>query len=567
MSSPEHQRIESLIERMSIEEKVGGCITFEFAGTRLDSHAVDKIRRHHCAGLRLTPHIYTEEPYGTRFDTTGKAFQRVSPYADPVDYAKLLNRLQQLALDSRLGVPLYFSSDQEGDLSQDVARGGVHLFPSQMGLAATGDDELVYQAFRAVARQQRAIGVRMLHTPCLDVNTEPQNPEICTRSFGDDPEAVARFAGLQMKAFRDEGVIATGKHFPGRGNSKVDVHFHADVNRADRDTLWNVDLAPYRALIGAGLPAVMTAHTIYPALDPDELPASVSRRITTDLLRGEMGFTGAITTDAMGMKGVTQRFGCIGEACAAAIAAGADLVLAKVDAARRDEIFDWILKYVRDGRIPIDELNEHNRRVLRLKSDYGLFDAPLVDPHGAALSIRDPQIEQLSRRAAAACSILHRDRDGLLPLSADAPVLVIQQRCDLYHNKAHDVWYHPNMLQEFVRRHAGTVYDLEAELEVTEDDVRAALAMAGKVEVVVVLCMFWRSLPTLVELTGKLIAAGHKVVVVSNTPYPLSCPPAAGTVLLTFSTMPRSLEHAAAVLYGKADCGGTWPLKHFELPG
>lgn len=555
------QLVEDLLGRMTLDEKVGGCITFEFCGTRVDSQAWDKILRHHCAGLRITPHIWTEEPYGARLLAGGQVVQRPSPYAGPRQYADVLNRLQQIALDGRLGIPLYFSSDQEGDYSQDVARGGVHLFPSQMGLTATGDERMAYDACRAVARQQRAIGVRMLHTPCLDVNIEPANPEICTRSFGDDPETVARMALQMLRAFDEEGIVATGKHFPGRGNSRVDVHFAKDVNTASRKQLWEVDLLAYRRLIAAGLPAVMTAHTIYPALDGDGLPASVSRRITHDLLRRELGFAGVITTDAIGMAGVGDRFSCVGEAAAHAIAAGADLVLAKVHAGLRDEVFEWVKRFVQDGRIPVDELDDHNRRVLGMKYDCGLFDHPKVDAERADEPANDPRVAELCRAVAAKASILVRDEDGLLPLSPDTPVLVTQQRCDLYQNKANDAWYHPNMLQEFVRRHARNVSEHETRLEVGDDDVEAVMSLAQKADVVIVLCAFWRSLPTNAELVRKLAAAGKKVVVVSNTPYPVSCPAEARTLLLTFSTMPASLAHAAEVIYGKATCGGVWPLK------
>ncbi len=120
------------------------------------------------------------------------------------------------------------------------------------------------------------------------------------------------------------------------------------------------------------------------------------------------------------------------------------------------------------------------------------------------------------------------------------------------------------MLQEFIRRHARNVIDYETALTVSAEDVRAVMALAEKVEVVIVLCAFWRSLPTNVDLVERLIAAGKKVVVVSNTPYPMSCPPRAAALILTFSVMPSSLAHAAAVIYGKAECGGTWPLKNYR---
>ena len=310
----------------------------------------------------------------------------------------------------------------------------------------------------------------------------------------------------------------------------------------------------------------MTAHTIYPALDEGGWPASVSRKITTDLLRNEMGFEGVITTDALGMAGVIDKFTCYGEAAATAVAAGADLVLAKCDSSKRDEVYDWILKFVRQGRIPAGELDMHNRRVLGLKYDYGLFDTPIVDPAGALLPIRDPKVYDLSAEVARRCSMLLRNEGGTLPLPPAAPVLVVQQRCDLYQNKANDTWWHPNMLQQFVREHATNVTDYETQLEVSADDVRAVLALSEAVDAVIVLTAFWRSLPTAGELVEKLVAAGRKVVAVANTPYPMSIPAGPAAIVLTFSTMPRSLAHAAAVLYGKADCCGTWPLKSYPQP-
>lgn len=564
MALDKQQFIEDIISRMSGEQKVGQCITFQFCGTRLDPQAFDKILRHQCGGLRITPHIYTDEPYMSRL-LPGAEAQRLSPYAPPRIYAQVLNRLQEIAMSRQPAIPLHVSSDQEGDFSQDYARGGVHLFPSAMGMAATNDPDLVYRAYRLVARQQRAVGVNQLHTPCLDVNVEPENPEICTRSFGDDPEQCIRFGLAQFQAFRDEGLIATGKHFPGRGDSKVDVHYALDVNRNDRKRLDEVELAPYRALIAEGLPCVMTAHNIYPALDADELPASVSRRITTGLLREELGFDGVITTDAMGMGGVMEKFSSYGEACAAAIAAGADLVLSKCDAPKRDEAFDAIKQFVEDGRIPPAELDDHVRRILSMKWDYGLFEQPLVEAKRATEPIDDPASQRLCKEVAGKAAIVVRDRAGLLPLSPDVPVLVIEQRYPIYQNKADDHWWHSNMLQEFVRRHGRKVYDCETDLTVTDAQVQRVLELAEKVEVVIAVSFFWRGNATNSKLIAELIRRGKKVILVAATPYQNICLPEAETLLVTFAALPRNLEAAAEIIYGNAKDQGTWPLKHYKL--
>ena len=159
MATDRDKLVEDILSDMSLEQKVGQCITFEYAGTRVDSHAYDKILRHQCGGLRVTPHIYTEEPYGSRL-VAGAEMQRLSPYAPPEMYAQIINRLQQIAMSREPAIPLHFSSDQEGDCSQDYARGGVNLFPSAMGMAATNDPDLVYRAYRVVARQQRTLASR-----------------------------------------------------------------------------------------------------------------------------------------------------------------------------------------------------------------------------------------------------------------------------------------------------------------------------------------------------------------------------------------------------------------------
>lgn len=565
MAADKQSFIDNILGRMSLEQKVGQCITFEFCGTRVDSNAYDKILRHQVGGLRITPHIYTEEPYGSRL-VAGAELQRLSPYAAPEEYAAIINKLQEIALSRSPAIPLHISSDQEGDFSQDYARGGVHLFPSPMGLAATDDPNLVYRAYRVVARQQRAVGIRQLHTPCLDVNIDPRNPEICTRSFGDDAGRCIQFALAQFRAFRDEGIIATGKHFPGRGDSAVDVHHTTDINRAGRQRLWDLELAPYRALIEAGMPCIMSGHSIYPALDPSERPASISRRIVTDLLRKEMGFTGVITTDAMGMKGVANLVGSYGEGCAAALEAGNDLILAKCDTSKRNEVIDCCLAAVKEGRVTEADLDEHVRRVLGMKYDYGLFASPFVDPGKAADPIRDPVSLATIREVARKATVVVRDRAGLLPLDPRTPVLVTEQRYPIYQNKADDYWYHSNMLQEFVRTHAGTVYDKETDLEVAPEQAKAVLEMAEKVDVVIAMSFFFRGNPTNGDLIRELIKRGKKVIQVSACPYDNTCVAEAPTLLVTFSAMPRSLEAAANIIYGKAEAGGKWPLKDYQLP-
>ncbi len=559
--------IEDLLSKMTLDEKIGQCLTLEFCGTIVAPYVVDYVRKFHCAGLRITPHIYTALPYGSRLNEKGETRQRLSPYAPPAVYAELLNTVQDLALNSRLGIPLYFCSDQEGDFSQDYARGGVNLFPAPMGLAASGDADFVRRCYRAVARQQRAVGVRWLHSPVLDVNINPRNPEICSRSFGDDAERVCDFGLAQLAGFTEGNIISTGKHFPGRGDSEVDVHFAVDVNTASRQRLIDLELLPYRRLIEAGLPAIMTAHTIYEAIDGDN-PASVSRAVVHDLLRTEMGFEGVVTTDAIGMQGVVSRFASYGEACAAAIAAGNDVVLAKGSPENIPGAIEWIKRYLDDGRIPAGELDDHVRRVLRLKWDWGMFESPKVDPAGAEAAVRDGETCRLSAESAERAAIVVRDRKGILPLDRGVKIFYTDQRYDAYLNKAEDHWWHSHMLAEYLREHFDDVTAWEAQLALTDEDERTILEGGRAADVAVFHSYYWRGNPTNVHLAKQLICEGKQVVLIAGGPYRESVAiDEADCLIVTFGSTPRCQENAAALLAGKGKAAGQWPLVSYAIEG
>lgn len=562
--------VETMISSLSLDQKIGQMLTFEFCGTRVTPDVVRALREYHCGGLRITPHIYTALPYGVRHRVGNEDVQRLSPYAGPVEYASLLVELQRLAAERPGAVPLLISSDQEGDWSQDYARGGVNLFASPMGLSATGDVDLVYQAYRAVARQQRAAGICMLHTPCLDVNTEPNNPEIGTRSFSDDPHRCADYALAQLRGFRDEGVVATGKHFPGRGDSAVDVHFHMDHFGGDRARMDAVELVPYRRLIAEGLPAVMTAHTIYPCLD-ETYPASVSRKIIQGLLRDDMGFDGVVTTDAMGMKGVVDMFDSFGEACAAALAAGNDLVLAKGDPTLQPTIIQAVHEYLETGKITTAQIDDSVRRILRVKVQYRMDELRTHNPADALDAIRQPEVIEVCDRSSRACLTVVRDEENLLPIRPDAKVFVTDQHNWPYHNKAADSFWHSHMLPEFLRERASdplVVEDWETDLQTTEEDLRICLDAAERADVIVVLTYFWRSSASNTDLLRLLIDTGKPVITISNCPYAHVSIDEAKTLILTYSCTPRSLEAAADVIYGRwTPAGGDWPLKHYTIRG
>jgi beta-N-acetylhexosaminidase len=235
----------------------------------------------------------------------------------------LLDELQAAA-----DVPLLVAADLERSLGFRIPEGPVSL-PSAMAIAATRSEAAARFAGELTAREGRAAGIHWTFAPVADVNSNPANPIVNLRSFGEDPELAARLAAAFVAGARAGGILTSAKHFPGHGDTAIDSHLELPTIAGDRARLERVELAPFRAAIAAGVDSVMLGHLAVPALDASGRPASLSRPIATDLLRGELGFDGLVVTDAMEMRGVGAVW--MGEAAVRAVAAGADVVLLPED--------------------------------------------------------------------------------------------------------------------------------------------------------------------------------------------------------------------------------------------
>lgn len=551
MTDPEPQ-IDAIIGRMDLKDKIGQCLVCNFVGTQIFDYHRRFIRDLRCGGLRVTPHISNLEGE--------PRIRKQAPYATPNQYAAVLRELQEMAMERSSGIPLQMVTDQEGDLSVDILRGGFSLFPSQAGMAATGTPSLVRKAYRVVGKQLRAVGITWVHSPVLDVNLNPRNPEIGMRSFSDDPKIVAKYGAAAMKGFMSAGVVPTGKHFPGRGDSEVDAHDTLDTLRADRKRMNRVELYPYQRLIRQGLPAIMSAHNAYPCLHAEGIPASVSRRIIGDVLRGELGFEGVITTDAIGMAGLISYAGSKWDAVVMALEAGNDIALVKEDEETTTKCFHAIERAVRDGRLSEARLEESVRRILHVKAQMNILDDPLPDPKKADRLVRNARNVEVCKRVHRAAAITVRDRNALLPLDPAEEVLVVEQYIPLYHVKGNDLYTHPGMFGEAVASHADRVLYLEMNTPPDETDLQRFRDRLGRVQTVVFFNTFWRGSGSNRALIREAVKAGKKVVVATNDAYDPYFLPTVGTVVCSFSSMAEGMRTAAAILYGKAEGGGTWPL-------
>jgi len=574
MSMDKDAFIARKLQEMTLEEKVGQLLTFTWRGAIFTPSNIEQITRLHAGGLCLEPYAnetcknlyWGNTQYDPTFQRPDDYYAIASTYFDPRSYGvsvtpeeltEALNRAQRIAMSRPSGVPLHITIDFEGDFKNDYTSGGIRQFPPPMGLSAIGDPELTYQVGLAVARQLSAIGVTQMYSPVCDVNINPKNPEIGVRSFGDDPQVCAQHVAAIVRGYQEGGIAATAKHFPGRGDSETDAHDVLDHVNADRRRMNEVELVPFQAAIAAGARAVMTAHTIYPAYDP-ELPATLSARVLTDLLRGELGFDGVIVSDAIGMAAILKRWP-LPQACVMAVKAGVDHILLKADDESRSQCFFGLRRAVKSGELPMSRLDDAVRRLLSLKYDQGLFEkAGRMDPEHTRAVARSQQMIDFSWEVARKALLVVRDDQRLLPLKKEQRLLIVEQALP-YEFVGKDMYSHPHMFSEAMTNFSTNLILDDTKFHATDEDVEEALALAKQADLVVLTNYYARieKKGNNQHLVRKLKEAGHRVVVVTNYPYVEGTTREADAVVCNFSASPDSIRVAAALLFGAVQTSPT----------
>jgi beta-N-acetylhexosaminidase len=332
----------------------------------------------------------------------------------PAALAAKLNAAQM-----RAAVPLLIVSDLETGPGMRLTPGGTTMPPS-MAFGAAGDTALARQAGRATADEARAVGIHMTLGPLFDVNSNPANPIINVRSFGESPEAVGRMGTAWMRGAREGGLLSAGKHFPGHGDTHVDSHVGLPQVSGDAARLQSVEMAPFGTAVRAGIDAILVGHIAATGLEgPNAPPASLSPRMIGDELRGRLGFEGLVFTDALNMGGVTRNYS-VSEASIRALLAGADVLLQPPG---HPAVIDNIVAAVEAGRIPAARIEEAARRVLRAKAAAGLHRGARVDASAVAGRVGTDAHRALARQVAERSVTLARDARNLVPLRPGARVL------------------------------------------------------------------------------------------------------------------------------------------------
>ncbi|WP_162605919.1 glycoside hydrolase family 3 protein [Jiangella aurantiaca] len=326
------------------------------------------------------------------------------------------NRMQAWAQESRSGVPLFIGMDLENGTVQQIPVAAGHPFP--MGLGATRDPAATSAAARVAGTEAEAIGINWSFGPVADLNTNPENPVIGVRSFGADDTAVAPHTAAYAVALQEAGVLSAAKHFPGHGDTSVDSHTGLPTVEYEGATL-DRHLTPFRSAFDAGSKGAMTAHVVVEAVDPD-LPATLSPKVLTGLLRGELGFDGVVVTDSMAMDAIRDTWG-LHEAAAMAIEAGADIVMVQGDAR---PVSDFLVEALDSRQLSAARVRESATRVVRTKCEMGLWGNRYADPQHALTVVGTPEAHQQGLDQAVDSMTLLDDDGVALPVERDARILV-----------------------------------------------------------------------------------------------------------------------------------------------
>ncbi|MGI9586030.1 MAG: glycoside hydrolase family 3 protein [Acidimicrobiia bacterium] len=492
-------------------------------------------------------------------DVSGVTLFRPHNYDTPAQLWELNASIQRA---NRSDVPALIAIDQEG--GQLHAFGSpATMWPGNMALGAVNDTVLTERVGAAIAAELRAVGINVVYAPVADLASNPNNPATGARSFGDDPAHVAGHVGAIVRGFQSQGVAATMKHFPGKGNASVDSHHAMPLLGHDLNRLHDVELAPFKAAIAADVKLVMTGHFALPALTgSDDLPCTLAAESNTHLLRDELGFAGAMVTDALDMKALEQGAYQIVDLIAA-VGSGVDLLLLTADEAQQERATIGLELAVSRRLIAEERLQEAEQRVRSLRSWVAFDSAPNLDVVGS----RDHS--ELNREVSERSITLLKNDDGLLPLGLtnSSSVLVVETQPAKITPADTSDYEEPLLADELRSVSNAQISSLVVPFEPDGQDIAAAIAQAVSVDVVVIGTAAASLVPSQSELVRAVHSANHRTIVLAQrTPWDILEFPEIQTYLCSWSVNRESTRAAAQALTGAMPITGRCPVAVGAFP-
>jgi beta-N-acetylhexosaminidase len=558
--------VQTTLKKMTLEEKVGQLLVSSFQSNFLSSDSDDfmqlvkAVRDYKVGGFHVfgaseaAPSVLLNPTYGTV--TLGQ----------PLEAASTLNRLQAVA-----AIPLLNTADFEAGVGFRLM--GATSFPRAMAFGAARDEKLAFDAGRVTGAEARALGVHVNFAPVVDVNNNPRNPVINTRSFGENPDLVGRLASAYIRGLRSAGVMATLKHFPGHGDTDVDSHLGLPIIKHPREHLETIELPPFKTGIAAGADAVMTGHIEMPAFDPTPAtPTTLSQPIVTGVLRRDLAFRGLIYTDSMGMQGVTDMH-TPGEAAVLAILAGNDVILHSPD---DGAAFAAIRDAVKSGRIPQAQVDASVERIIRAKARAGLHKTRTVSLDAVASIVGTRANQSIADEVSQRSITLIKDARNQVPLRLAKESSVLYLSVLDYPSG----WRIAAPSRTFIpelRKRWPNVTSIELSDRTTPSEIELVRSMAPRYDAIVA-SVFVRTAafsgrmdlaPGLTRLLQDIARSTEKsgrpfITTFFGSPYVPMFLPDLPAMLLTFDYYDRAEASAVRAIAGDAAIGGRLPI---TLPG
>ncbi len=522
---------------MSLEQKIGQMFMCGFATEVPNEHAQNLIKDYHVGGI-----IY---------------FRR--NIKDVKQVADLSSSLQDIAANQGLP-PLWISTDQEGGMVARIDVDGMSLIPGNMALGAADNTDFTYKASQLNASQLLSLGINMNLAPVLDVNNNAKNPIIGVRSFGERAEKVSEHGEAVINAYQEQGLSAVAKHFPGHGDTDVDSHHGLAVVPHSITRLKEIELKPFMKAIESGIDAIMTAHVIFSAIEPNEIPATLSSAVLNDLLRVEMGFEGIIMTDCLEMHAISRNIG-IAEGAVQAVLAGADCILVSHNLSCQVEAIDAVKEAVADGRISESIIDDSVRRILDVKQRRLQQNDKLILEHNT--------VSDKSALTEIACKSITLVKDeGQLPLKAEESLLVIWPEVSL-ENQMDERWNRVLTLGKALQEHIPGLKEVKICSEPTDVEIDNVVSIAkGYSQIVMATYTSGSVLPEGQSvLANRLLEQEHTRFVVASTrnPYDINEIENVPAYVCCYDTTPIMIESLASMLMGLQEAEGSLPVTINDL--
>ncbi|WP_462410907.1 glycoside hydrolase family 3 protein [Neobacillus sp. Marseille-QA0830] len=542
--------IGKVIKNMTMEEKVGQMLMPDFRTwqgqnvTVMNDEMAKLVSDYHLGGVIL---------FRENTVTADQTARLVSAYQDAAEkYAMLI------------------SIDQEGGIITRLQTGTD--FPGNMALGAARSVKLTEKVGKAIGEELSALGINMDFGPVLDTNNNPDNPVIGVRSFGEDPKLVAKLGNAYMRGLHETGIVSTAKHFPGHGDTAVDSHIGLPEVPHDIVRLKKVELYPFQKAMDAGIDAVMTAHVTFPKVDDTKaiskkdgseitIPATLSHKVITGLMREEMGYNGVIVTDALNMGAIAEHFGPV-DAAIRAVKAGADILLMPVGV---EDVANGLYEAIHSGEIPIDRVEQSVKRILTLKLNRTIVkpkaDKSVEEKAANALKAVGSAEHKAIEKEVAAKSITLVKNSDVLPLKATK-----EDKIAVVGNAGSYV----NLLAEQVKKQHDNVMYIHTQSKLSTAQLRAI-----KDAKYVIVGTYTASVSGRAPAAGQMQLANQLIsemdvpviAVGIRNPYDVMSYPDADAALVQYSYLPASFEAAVNTIFGKNNPTGRLPVTIYNHDG